>query len=279
MTVTNADGSVIEANIPVEPSAPRAVEIRRAIAARFFDQCPICGGPPTTLEHVPPEAIGGRKLTRTCEPCNNRLGTHVEADLCDWVDHAISLPRFSADTVLGNRKSGRLLVRETTTGSPFMIFEDLPPAGLKEMLASGQIDLSAHGADINNVRIAILKQLYLAECLDSGIPQGPLADQIRHELITARDAPSRRDVPISILSTALNFYRITHLDLDTSTPLATAVATFAADTVAGIVLAGRVFVSTTLTHVPTRLVQRQQDLSTRMYIGTPTPGIVTSVQH
>jgi hypothetical protein len=33
-----------------------------------------------TIEHVPPEAIGGHELLLTCRPCNNRAGSYLDAD-------------------------------------------------------------------------------------------------------------------------------------------------------------------------------------------------------
>ena len=41
-----------------------------------FDLCPICLDPePTSEEHVPPQSLGGRVMTLTCNRCNNDLGT------------------------------------------------------------------------------------------------------------------------------------------------------------------------------------------------------------
>ncbi|WP_417687899.1 HNH endonuclease [Pseudidiomarina sp.] len=45
--------------------------------------CPICLQETpfndATLEHVPPESIGGREILLTCKPCNNRLGAKYDS--------------------------------------------------------------------------------------------------------------------------------------------------------------------------------------------------------
>src|SRR5690348_5394269 len=63
------------------------VTILQEIHAHIFDFCPICLSPePRSREHVPPESLGGRVLTRLCEKCNNGLGARVEVELLDWRD-------------------------------------------------------------------------------------------------------------------------------------------------------------------------------------------------
>src|SRR6266487_3704358 len=112
MSIDLADGRVLE--IAIRPEATdESIEITtiEAIQERRFESCPICGAPATDDEHVPPESIGGKIMTRTCGPCNHRLGSHVEADLADWHDNALTLPRFGSAGVRGDRSSGRILWR------------------------------------------------------------------------------------------------------------------------------------------------------------------------
>jgi hypothetical protein len=64
----------------------------------------------------------------------------------------------------------------------------------------GGVDLSARVPDANRYRLALMKSAYLAACLQFGIPEGDVADQIRCDLIAARDAKDRQHVPVSALA-------------------------------------------------------------------------------
>jgi len=84
MTIHLADGRVLDIAIRPEASGePIQVTVIEEIQGRVFDSCPLCGAPATDDEHVPPASMGGQIMTRTCGPCNHRLGSHVEADLAD----------------------------------------------------------------------------------------------------------------------------------------------------------------------------------------------------
>ncbi|BCB83686.1 HNH endonuclease [Phytohabitans suffuscus] len=80
--------------MPEPAGEPVEVTLVEEIQWRPFESCPICGAPATDDEDVPPRSIGGKVMTRTCGPCNNRLGSHLEADLADWLDNALTLPRL-----------------------------------------------------------------------------------------------------------------------------------------------------------------------------------------
>ncbi len=84
ISINLADGRMLDANQPKVTDDVIQVMVGAQVPARFFESCPICGDPATDDEHVPPESVGGKVMTRTCRPCNNRLGSHVEADLADW---------------------------------------------------------------------------------------------------------------------------------------------------------------------------------------------------
>jgi HNH endonuclease len=50
----------------------------------FFERCPIClSSGSMTAEHVPPEVIGGRVMTSTCDRCNNELGASIDRPFVD----------------------------------------------------------------------------------------------------------------------------------------------------------------------------------------------------
>lgn len=69
--------------------------------SRGLYRCPICltgygreeaeTGRLLTLEHVPPESIGGRRIALTCRECNSESGRTVDAAL-DRLQHWASLP-------------------------------------------------------------------------------------------------------------------------------------------------------------------------------------------
>src|SRR5689334_3212670 len=175
-------------DIAIEPDAGEPVEITMIseIQERLFEACPICGAPATDDEHVPPASMGGKIMTRTCGPCNNRLGSHIEADLADWYDNALTLPRFGAPAVRGNRSSSRILWRTTPAGEFALLLDGRHDPAIIDMLRSGQVDIAGLLPDRNRYRLALLKHAYLAGCMMFGVLQGEAADEVRHDLITAR---------------------------------------------------------------------------------------------
>jgi hypothetical protein len=96
----------------------------------------------------------------------------------------------------------------------------------------------------NRTKLALMKCLYLTACLDMGAPpNGVVADQVRGELVTARDAPSREAVPRSDLALSLHISR-SHQDVRVpNTPAASiAVAQMEGGPRWGALLVGNVFV-------------------------------------
>src|SRR5581483_11566139 len=48
--------------------------------------CPLClkwfaSVEDVSLEHAPPESVGGREVALTCKPCNNTAGHTIDAEL------------------------------------------------------------------------------------------------------------------------------------------------------------------------------------------------------
>lgn len=214
------------------------------IEARCFDMCPICGAPATDDEDVPPASIGGRVMTRTCQPCNNGLGSRVEADLADWHDGALTLTRFMAEGVPGRRRSSRLLYRTTPNGEFVLIPDGGVDPGVIEMLESGQVDLSACLPDLNRSRIGLMKHAFLAACLRFGELEGPGPDAVRADLLAARDAGSRAAVPRSDLALGLTVLRSSGgPELDWPVVHAVADIEDQEDPCHGVVLGGTTFVS------------------------------------
>jgi len=177
MSIHLADGRVLDIAIRPEASGkPIQVTVIEEIQGRVFDSCPICGSPATDDEHVPPASMGGQIMTRTCGPCNHRLGSHVEADLADWYDNALTLPRFGSSGVQGDRKSGRILWRTTPAGEFVLLMNGRYDPAITDMLKSGQVDLAGLLPDGNRYHLALLKHAYLAACMKFGVLQGDAAD-------------------------------------------------------------------------------------------------------
>jgi hypothetical protein len=187
--------------------------------------------------------MGGQIMTRTCGPCNHRLGSHVEADLADWYDNALTLPRFGSSGVRGNRKSSRILWRTTPAGEFVLLMNGRYDPAITDMLKSGQVDLAGLLPDRNRYHLALLKHAYLAACMKFGILQGDAADQIRRDLIAARDAANRKAVPESALALGLTVLRQHEPFRSAAAPVVRAVAHEPTGPCHGVLLAGRVFVS------------------------------------
>jgi hypothetical protein len=244
MPIHLADGRILDVVIqPGAPSEPIRVTVIEEIQGRLFHSCPICGAPATDDEHVPPASVGGKIMTRTCGPCNRRLGSHVEADLADWYDNALTLPRFASSGVRGARQSGRILWRTTPAGEFVLLMNGRYDPAIIDMLKSGQVDLAGLLPDRNRYRLALLKHAYLAACMRFGVPQGDKADEIRRDLMAARDAASRMDVPESRLALGLTVLRRYQPCRPGTAPVVWAVAQVPTGPCNGVLLAGCVFVS------------------------------------
>jgi HNH endonuclease len=209
LTVELVDGRVIHMGRLRRPGPEYQIQAGARIAERYFDACPICGDPATHNEHVPPRSLGGRVMTRTCGPCNNQLDSKVEADLVDWYDDAVTFPAFSGDAVQGARRATRIFYRADIDGTPGLLMDESADRGVRELLLSGKIDLTAYEPDRNRVRLGLLKHAFLAACMACGPLEGPEADAVRADLIAARDAPSRDGVPRSDIALGLTDLRST----------------------------------------------------------------------
>jgi hypothetical protein len=243
MAIDLPDGRSLEL-IPASSTGGRPVRITpiSPISPRFFDDCPICGAPATDDEHVPPASIGGRVMTRTCGPCNNRLGSNVESDLTDWHDGALTLPGFTADVLPGRRRTSRILFRTTPSGEFVLVMDGQADPAVIEMLNSGQVDLSANLPDLNRSRLGLLKHAFLAASLQFGPLEGAEADAVRADLTAARNAATRHDVPRSCLAQGLTVLR-SHDEQVVHWPVVYAVVDIGDTPTHGVFLGGTTFVS------------------------------------
>jgi hypothetical protein len=183
------------------------IQVLDPIGPRFFDDCPICGAPATHREHVPPESLGGKTLTRTCEPCNVRLGSLVEPALSQWFHVELPSARFRSAGFHGARSAGHVLIRSTTDGRAVPFLDGRHHSDVDAMLAAnGPVLLEGLLPDANLCWLALLKHSYLSFCLKYGPPTGYIADLIRRDLIAAR-TPTRDAVHASVLSPRLTVGR------------------------------------------------------------------------
>lgn len=199
VTVLGEQGQRLEViHAPRAGSTQHELRIVRRIEAYHFGRCPIClTQEASSAEHVPPAALGGRLITRTCERCNNDLG-RVEAELTDWRDDALRHATATSDAILGARKLPRLFHRQTADGKFAFVIDGPVHPDAEPMLRGPDFILNLVPPSPRLYKLAALKHAYLGACLDArAIPQTPCANLIRRDLLAARDAPSRAEVPAS----------------------------------------------------------------------------------
>jgi hypothetical protein len=192
---------------PTEDMEAVQAQLIAEIGYCAFDRCPICLTPrPDSDEHVPHGAIGGQIRTRTCGRCNNMLGTRIEDELTKWYFDALPNIRAEGPGVEGRRRVRSTHLRWTDEGF-VLVVEGADPA-VKDMLTSGQITLDMPLPDRNRYQLAALKHAYLAACCNlRRVPEGALADAIRADLMSARNAPENSDIPHSAIAAGLGMMR------------------------------------------------------------------------
>lgn len=207
--VRTDDGRVLDMGIPIPADAePVEVRVLCEIGSYRFPTCPICGDQAVTAEHVPPGSVGGVVRTWTCPPCNNGLGTLVEADLQAWFDQRLVQVGFRHDSVPGLRRAAPVRLRTTRDGEFALIVVGSDPA-LPGMLDSGgEFSIEFAQPDAARYEVALLKHAYLAACLHlRELPTGTVADAVRAELVAVRDSPDRIKLPPSPIAGGLRYAR------------------------------------------------------------------------
>lgn len=165
-----------------------------------FPVCPIClGSESLTDEHVPMKALGGRVMTRTCAPCNNKIGSLSEEALSRLAlgEVQIELQFSGAEAPRGWRKA-TAIIRQVPAQPPILHVRRGDP----ELIAavSDGFPFEARYTLFNTfpLGIAVLKYAYLAACVWlRAIPQSGEASAFREILVTVRDGnepdPSTRE--------------------------------------------------------------------------------------
>jgi hypothetical protein len=207
IAITHGDGRVLEAGLPALHECEAGIaQLVCAIKPAVFESCPIClERPGETADHVPPEQLGGSAMTATCAPCNNKLGSRTESALVEWFDQSYR-NYYTRD---GERRPfghDRVFMRQASTGEPVWIHER---SGTISGLFQGSITSHQAWPHPNQYMNGILKSTYLAATLHlGGVPVGiPSVDEIRAELLAARDSPKRATVGMGPRARALKVYR------------------------------------------------------------------------
>jgi len=146
LVMQNDDGTTMEFGSPTRGEVGSLTGLIEIPAGTFSASagaesiCPIClESAATEREHVPQEALGGRRMTKTCERCNNDLGSKVELDLENWFDHALTTVGMDHDgEVSGKRHLPTIYYRQARDSDKFLLF----PAGgftdgVSQMVTSG----------------------------------------------------------------------------------------------------------------------------------------------
>ena len=161
-----------------------------------FAACPIClSEEDLTGEHLPPASVGGRVLTRTCRPCNNGFGS-IEEALTLRRTGRLKHAAFTGDGVLGRRRVREVRVVDTEDGS-FVIYLIGPniPQEIQEIVKHDEFGVIMSAASPIAYKIASLKQLYLAACIESGqILTSDWGHHVREELMAALDAQGKPEL-------------------------------------------------------------------------------------
>jgi hypothetical protein len=152
-----------------------------------FRACPICLEPdPDVAEHVPPESLGGRVMTWTCQKCNNDFGP-AEDKLRSFIDLETTAHAEASDGSVPGKRAAKVAFR-SSDGRPNGMFIRSAATGFDEIMGSGASRVIVQPLDMALVHASLLKHAYLAACLTNReIPRTAEADEIRAVLLAARD--------------------------------------------------------------------------------------------
>ena len=252
------------------------IELIGEIRPHIFDRCPICGDPATEDEHIPPKSVGGKKMTRTCGPCNNRFGGFVEPDLLDWLDGVVLSAQLRSERI-GHRPGSisRLAIRQTPQG--FLLVADGDEHLDLVLRAGGEMTLRWRSIDYRRCWIALLKQAYLASCLRFGILDGSLPEAIRAELISVKDARSRTAIPRTPIAERLKV--ATRAEPIAGVPPVVEVKAMSeTGPIPGVLLVGRVFVGWALGPARETPMPGSSEYSIPLTVGHPIEGMTVPAQ-
>ena len=195
----------------------RGHEQTRAVVVQPFEfpYCPICFSDDLTDEHVPMQALGGTKATKTCKSCNNILGSVAEEEL-RRVFHAevtVSAEVPGSTAVRGPRTASAYL-RRAPGRDPVFFIESAPREFADVLTAPGPKVTSYSLRDPFLAEVALLKYSYLSACMWLQVcPRSRSADAVRAVLVAARDeGVSRARALMAHVERVWPFVRVEHGD-------------------------------------------------------------------
>jgi hypothetical protein len=159
----------------------------------FFERCPICLSTGSmTAEHVPPEAIGGRVITSTCDRCNNELGSSIDRPFVDSMFgrfEGFKVSTEASNAVQGFRTYRNVRLAAGKDHERGVWIDGEKNSEMAQLLAGAtQFEAKMQILDPKAVGLGELKSLYLACCVIAGqILSGETADRVRADLVAVRD--------------------------------------------------------------------------------------------
>lgn len=161
-----------------------------------FSTCPIClSHDYLTDEHVPMRRLGGQVMTKTCEECNNKLGSTAEERLRALIDGEVTIEAASrTDGGLRGVRRATAAIRQVPFEKPTLHVTSGDPALLGAFASKEPFDLRYRLLDPYPAGIAVLKYAYLAACVWlAEIPMTDEAKSFREALLFARDGVETSD--------------------------------------------------------------------------------------
>lgn len=158
-----------------------------------FERCPVCLSTGSmTAEHVPPEAIGGRVMTSTCERCNNELGSSIDRPFVDSMFGRFSSFKLSTETsntIKGFRAYRNVRLAAGKDHELAVWIDGDRNSRLSPLWAGAtQFEARMQTVDARAAGLGELKSLYLACCVIAGeILSGETAERVRSDLVAVRD--------------------------------------------------------------------------------------------
>lgn len=145
-----------------------------------------------TAEHVPPEAIGGRVMTSTCDRCNNQLGSLIDRPFVDSMFGrfgSFKLSTEGSNGVKGFRSYRNVRLAGGKDHERAVWIDGEKNSGLAQLLAGAtRFEAEMKIPDPKAVVLGELKNLYLACCVIAGeILSGETAERLRADLVAVRD--------------------------------------------------------------------------------------------
>jgi len=135
------------------------------------------------------KALGGRVMTRTCEGCNNKLGSMSEAALSSLVAGEVVVEAESkSDAGPRGARRATAAIRQVPFNPPTLHVTSGDPDLLNALASGVPFNVRYRLLDPFPAGVAILKYAYLAACIWlQEIPHSEEAKSFREALIAVRD--------------------------------------------------------------------------------------------